>query len=71
MSKAFFDIYIGDRTAHDEAQMEYNATKALLDKNHAIYGLPSTVEELSEEQQQILSELNVHPSPLPHMAKLS
>ncbi|KAI0088852.1 cyclophilin-like domain-containing protein [Irpex rosettiformis] len=36
----------------------YDATNALLAKNYAIYGLPPTLEELSEEQQQILAELD-------------
>lgn len=70
-AKAFFDVYIGDHAVHDEAQAEYDKTCALLSKNHAIYGLPSVVEELSEEQQQILAELDVHPSPLRLLSMLS
>ncbi|KAI0694196.1 cyclophilin-like domain-containing protein [Cytidiella melzeri] len=56
--KAFLDVFIGDRAVYDQKQAEYKATAALLAKNHAVYGLPSSLEQLSEEQQQILAELN-------------
>ena len=59
-SKAWLDIYIGDRDKYDKEKAAYEATNALLQKNYAIYGLPSTLEELSEEQQGILKELDVH-----------
>lgn len=55
-TKAWLDIFIGDRDAHESQQAAYDATDALLQKNRAIYGLPSSLAELSEEQQQILSE---------------
>ena len=59
-SRAWLDIYIGDRDAYDTEKAAYDATNSLLHKNRAIYGLPSTLEELSEEQQDILKELDVH-----------
>ncbi len=58
-SKVFLDVYIGDRDAHASGQADYEATCALLSKNAAIYGLPSSPADLTEEQQQILSELDV------------
>ncbi|PSR71464.1 hypothetical protein PHLCEN_2v12731 [Hermanssonia centrifuga] len=57
-SKVFLDVYIGDRDAHASGQADYEATCALLSKNAAIYGLPSSPADLTEEQQQILSELD-------------
>ncbi|KAI0357029.1 hypothetical protein OH77DRAFT_191754 [Trametes cingulata] len=59
--RAYLDIYMGDKDEHDRAQAAYDATAALLAKNAAIYGLPSVPSELSEEQQGILRELDVHP----------
>lgn len=56
---AFLDIFTGNREAHAVAQAEYDATVAQLEKNRLIYGLPSFPAELSEEQQQILAELDV------------
>ncbi|KAI0672249.1 cyclophilin-like domain-containing protein [Trametes maxima] len=57
---AYIDIYIGDEQEHRRAGAAYDATVALLLKNAAIYGLPSAPSDLSEEQQQILKELDVH-----------
>ncbi|KAG8904624.1 hypothetical protein FRB99_001421 [Tulasnella sp. 403] len=53
----FLDIAIGnkDQFASDEAA--YQKACSLLKKNAAIYGLPGLPEELSEEQQQIVREL--------------
>ena len=59
MSGAFLDIYIGDRDAYSQQKTEYEATEALLSKNHAVYGLPASPEDLTDEQQQILQELDV------------
>lgn len=59
-AKAWLDVYIGDRDKHDNAKAVYDATDALLQKNWSIYGLPTSLTELSEEQQQILKELDVH-----------
>ena len=55
----YLDIYIGDKEAHGLEQTSYDLTLALLSKNAAIYGLPSTLAELNEEQQDILKELDV------------
>lgn len=60
ISKAWLDIYIGDRDAYNKEKVAYDATDSVLRKNYAIYGLPSTLEELSEEQQDMLKELDVH-----------
>ena len=60
LAKAWLDIYIGDKDAHTKEQAAYDATNELLRKNYAIYGLPPSLVELSEEQQQILKELDVH-----------
>ncbi|GJE86629.1 cyclophilin-like domain-containing protein [Phanerochaete sordida] len=57
-SRAWLDIYIGDRDAYDKDKAAYDATRSLLQKNYIIYGLPSTLEEISEEQQEILKELD-------------
>ena len=64
-SRVYLDIYMGDRAAHACAQAAYDATAALLAKNAAIYGLPARPEDLSEEQQDILKELDVLSPPLP------
>lgn len=58
-SHVFLDIHIGDQQTHLRHETAYNATLALLTKNSSIYGFPSTPEELSEEQQDILKELDV------------
>lgn len=55
----FLDIYVGHREIHAKEQAEYDATTSLLAKNAAIYGLPATPAEFTEEQQQILAELDV------------
>ncbi|KAI9065186.1 hypothetical protein FKP32DRAFT_1685054 [Trametes sanguinea] len=57
-SLAYLDIYMGDERAHARAQAEYDATAALLAKNAAIYGLPTEPHALSEEQRDILRELD-------------
>ncbi|KAH8831148.1 cyclophilin-like domain-containing protein [Flagelloscypha sp. PMI_526] len=57
-STAFLDIYIGDETLFNESQASYEATVKLLLTHAAVYGLPSTPEELSEEQRGILEEIN-------------
>lgn len=57
--RVYMDICVGHRDLHTKEQAEYDATVALLAKNATIYGLPLRPEELSEEQQQILSELDV------------
>ena len=56
---AYLDICIGHSDQHAIAQASYDATVSLLTKNAAIYGLPSSPSALSEEQQEILKELDV------------
>lgn len=60
---AYLDIFIGNQDEHDRAQAAYDATVALLAKNAAIYGLAPSPAALSEEQQGILRDLDVHPRP--------
>ncbi|THH32575.1 hypothetical protein EUX98_g1624 [Antrodiella citrinella] len=57
-SQVYLDVYIGDKEAHTREQAAYNATEALLSKNASIYGLPSTPQDLTDEQQDILKELD-------------
>lgn len=60
-SRVYLDIHIGDDAEHARAEREYAVTVALLSKNAAIYGLPATPQELSEEQQDILKQIDVRP----------
>lgn len=57
-SRVYLDIHIGDDAEHARAEREYAVTVALLSKNAAIYGLPATPQELSEEQQDILKQID-------------
>lgn len=59
MSEVYLEIHIGNKDEHDRDKAVYDATVALLEKNASIYGLPSSAELLSEEQQSILQELDV------------
>ena len=68
--KVYLDICMGNREEHARAQAAYDATAALLAKNASIYGLPATPPELTEEQQDILKELDVH-SPLAILSRPS
>lgn len=58
-SCVYLDIYIGCRKENEKAQAAYDFTYSLLSKNAKIYGLPSSLAELSEEQQGILKDLDV------------
>lgn len=60
MARAFIDVCMGDREEHSRSQAAYDATTILLAKHASIYGLPASPAELSEEQQDILRELDVH-----------
>ena len=63
-TQVHLDIFIGNGAEHAQAETAYNTTAALLLKNAAIYGLPTSPSELSEEQQEILKELDVFTSPV-------
>jgi len=52
----FLDIYIGNEGRLNDASALYQLTCALLKKNASIYGLPHTLNELSEDQREILQE---------------
>ena len=58
-TSVYLDIYIGSREENARAQAAYDLTFSLLSKNAQIYGLPSSPADLSEEQQDILKELDV------------
>lgn len=55
----YLDIHIGDKDDHARKEAAYNATNAILAKNASIYGLPSRPQDLSDEQREILQELDV------------
>ena len=59
MARVWLDVFMGDSDDHARAQLAYDATTTLLDKNATIYGLPPNPLDLSEEQQDILRELDV------------
>lgn len=56
----YLDIFIGDPAEHSRHEAAYNSTCSLLTKNASIYGLPPTLSELSEEQREILQDLDVY-----------
>lgn len=58
LAAVYLDIYVGHREEHARTQAEYDATAALLAKNAAIYGLPESPADLSDEQQDILQEID-------------
>jgi hypothetical protein len=58
-NSVYFDICLGDANEHSRLQTRYNQTRAILVKNADIYGLPSTLEEVSPEQQDLLRDLDV------------
>ena len=58
-ARAYFDIHIGDQAAHDSHASAYDRTTLLLSANAGIYGFPLSPEELSDEQRDILEDLNV------------
>ncbi len=60
-TQVYLDIFIGNSDEHAQADVAYNATVALLAKTAAIYGLPNSPADLSDEQQEILTELDVYP----------
>ncbi|KAH7924935.1 hypothetical protein BV22DRAFT_1034630 [Leucogyrophana mollusca] len=57
-STVYLDVFMGDAEAHASLDASYKHSCDLLSKNAAIYGLPSTPEELSEEQQELLKEVD-------------
>lgn len=59
MSQPYLDVFIGDMTKHEDETAAYNKTRALLDKNASIYGLPDTPQLLTDEQKEILQDLSV------------
>ncbi|KAB5587971.1 Peptidyl-prolyl cis-trans isomerase, cyclophilin-type protein [Ceratobasidium theobromae] len=53
----FLDLYRGNKGEFEENSKAYNAVVDLLASKATTYGLPSTPEELDEEQQGILNNL--------------
>lgn len=60
--RIYLDIFVGNQEEHAKAQAEYDATYNLLAKSACIYGLPESLSELSEEQKDILKDLDVYNS---------
>ncbi|KAL0061763.1 hypothetical protein AAF712_011366 [Marasmius tenuissimus] len=58
-STAFLDVYTGDKEVHSRLTEQFNHTSSLLEKHAAVFGLPSSPELLTSEQQEILIDLNV------------
>lgn len=56
---AYLDIYIGDEQETERLRSGYEHTCALLNKNAAIYGLPATTADLTDEHKEILQDLEV------------
>ncbi|KAG8743228.1 hypothetical protein FRC10_000229 [Ceratobasidium sp. 414] len=54
----FLEIYSGNKNEFESDNKAYLSTMALLASKASSYGLPSTPEELNEEQQGILSDLS-------------
>lgn len=54
----FFDICIGDKSAHDVETAAYTASQETLRKYSASYSLPDKLEDLTEAQQEILQGLS-------------
>ncbi|KAJ8073375.1 hypothetical protein PM082_011649 [Marasmius tenuissimus] len=57
-STAFLDVYTGDKEEHSRLTEQFNHTSSLLEKHAAVFGLPSSPELLTSEQQEILIDLN-------------
>jgi hypothetical protein len=55
----YLQVNIGNKTLYEEQSAAYNHTLNLLEKNSAVYGLPESPSDLSEEQRDILTDLNV------------
>ncbi|KAF5350757.1 hypothetical protein D9758_010344 [Tetrapyrgos nigripes] len=62
MSAVYLDVYSGDKAEYEQLSSRFDHTSALLAKNAAVYGLPSSPELLTEEQQEILQDLNKTPN---------
>ncbi|KAL1695352.1 cyclophilin-like domain-containing protein [Schizophyllum commune] len=58
MSAAFLDIFAGDEEEHASNTKEYQSTLDLLSRKAESYGFPPKPEDLSEEQQDILIDLD-------------
>jgi hypothetical protein len=56
----YLDIFIGNREEHEDSQAAYEATSFLLSKSAKIYGLPTLPADLTEDQREILADLDVY-----------
>ncbi|THU96219.1 hypothetical protein K435DRAFT_755110 [Dendrothele bispora CBS 962.96] len=62
MSVVYLDIYSGDKVEYETLNDRYTHTTSLLAKNASVYGLPSSPELLTDEQQEILHDVNKSPN---------
>ncbi|KAK7436045.1 hypothetical protein VKT23_018537 [Stygiomarasmius scandens] len=65
MSTVYLDIYSGNKVEYEQLNDRYTHTSSLLAKNASVYGLPSSPELLTDEQQEILQDLNKSPDSPP------
>jgi hypothetical protein len=56
---AYLEVNIGNKTSFEHQSAAYKQTLSLLEKNAAAYGLPESPPSLSEEQREILADLDV------------
>ncbi|KIK70043.1 hypothetical protein GYMLUDRAFT_255246 [Collybiopsis luxurians FD-317 M1] len=55
---AYLDIHAGDIAEHEKQTDEYSFTSSLLSKHASVFDLPARPELLSDEQREILRDLN-------------
>ncbi|KAJ3829146.1 cyclophilin-like domain-containing protein [Lentinula raphanica] len=55
---AYLDIFAGDAGQHESETEQYNLTRSLITKHQAVFNLPALPELLSDEQREILQDLN-------------
>lgn len=55
-SKAFIEVGIGDPVAHQEEMAAYQRCRAFCQASGPIFGLPSDIDELDDDQREMLLE---------------
>ncbi|KAJ3724152.1 cyclophilin-like domain-containing protein [Lentinula guzmanii] len=55
---AYLDVYAGDTTKHEKEIEEYNLARSLISTHGTVFNLPALPELLSDEQREILQDLN-------------
>ncbi|ESK87069.1 hypothetical protein Moror_11950 [Moniliophthora roreri MCA 2997] len=61
---AYLDIYAGDKAEYESRAESYAHTCSLLSKHAEVFGLPTSPDLLSSEQQDILRDVNKDDKPL-------